>query len=66
MLCEKQMAKMVDIHTVEPMALDEKLVDELARPLVDILQDFYRDPDNERAFREWQRAKKEKSKEVTA
>lgn len=45
----------VDVHTVE---LSAGLIDELARPLVDILRDFYDDPANEAAFAEWQRARR--------
>ena len=49
---------MKDARMVEEPELTEGMIDDLARPLVDILQEFYADPDNEKAFQEWQRSKR--------
>lgn len=65
-------AKMETQVTTEHLKLSEDQIDMLARPLVHIIAAFFEDPENERQFQEWQRAKQEAAvkdivrKEVTA
>lgn len=72
MACAKNNYK-VEIRSVEPLEnLSQTVVDDLASSLVGILREFYDNPENERQFQEWQRAKQEAAvkdivrKEVTA
>lgn len=72
MACAKNEYK-VEIRSVELLEnLSQTVVDDLASSLVGILREFYDNPENERQFQEWQRAKKEAAvkdtvrKEVTA
>lgn len=66
------MAIMETQMTTEHLKLSEDQIDMLARPLVHFIAAFFADPENERQFQEWQRAKKEAAvkdtvrKEVTA
>ncbi len=72
MACTKNEYK-VEIRSVELLEnLSQTVVDDLASSLVGILREFYDNPENERQFQEWQRAKQEAAvkdivrKEVTA
>lgn len=72
MACAKNEYK-VKIRSVELLEnLSQTVVDDLASSLVGILREFYDNPENERQFQEWQRAKQEAAvkdivrKEVTA
>lgn len=72
MACTKNEYK-VEIRSVEVLEnLSQTVVDDLASSLVGILREFYDNPENERQFQEWQRAKQEAAvkdivrKEVTA
>lgn len=72
MACAKNEYK-VEIRSVELLEnLSQTVVDDLASSLVGILREFYDNPENERQFQEWQRAKQEAAvkdivrKEVTA
>ena len=72
MACAKNNYK-VEIRSVEPLEnLSQTVVDDLASSLVGIQREFYDNPENERQFQEWQRAKQEAAvtdivrKEVTA
>lgn len=59
MACTKNEYK-VEIRSVELLEnLSQTVVDDLASSLVGILREFYDNPENERQFQEWQRAKQE-------
>ena len=59
MACAKTEYK-VEIRSVELLEnLSQTVVDDLASSLVGILREFYDNPENERQFQEWQRAKQE-------
>lgn len=40
-----------------PIELTKKQIEDLARPLMGIIEDFYKDPKNEEEFQKWLRQK---------
>lgn len=44
---------------VEAMIITDKQVQELAKPLVEILMDFYNDPKNRKGYERWLKKQKD-------
>lgn len=44
---------MITNNNLPQMNLTDEQLNDLARPLVSILMEFYKDPENEKKFQEW-------------